>query len=312
MLGLILASGAPCLRIGPMKIFEASLAYEAKSELGEGALWDSRIQRLWWVDILKSRLHRFDPGSGNNETFEVGSLVGTVVPEEGRAVALAVKNGFASFDPESGKLEMLAAMEHENPTIRFNDGKCDPAGRFWAGTMALGGREGAGSLFCLLGDLSVSRKIKGVSISNGLAWNPQADKMYYIDTPTQRILEFAYDNASGNISSPRVCFELKSDEGWPDGCCMDSEGRLWVAIWGEGKVLRINPATGERLAEVTVKGVRQTTSCALGGPDLSTLYITSARERFNDEDGKLQPLAGSLFSAEVGVKGLPANSFKRL
>jgi sugar lactone lactonase YvrE len=291
---------------------KAGLEFKIEAELGEGALWDARLERLWWVDILKSRLHRFDPASKSNETFEIGSPVGTVVPEEGRDVVLAVKNGFASFDSESGKLEMLAAMEHENPTIRFNDGKCDPAGRFWAGTMALGGRAGAGNLFCLERDLSVTRKIKGVSISNGLGWNAAADTMYYIDSPSQRVLAFSYDNASGGISAPRTAVEIAASEGAPDGMCVDAEGLLWIAIWGAGKVARFNPADGGRLAEVKVEGANLTTSCAIGGAAQTTLYITTAREHLSPEDLKSQPHAGSLFSAEVGVKGQPANPFKRL
>src|SRR5260370_777914 len=198
--------------MGAVKTYPGELAYQSAAELGEGALWDHRIDRLWWVDILQGRLHRFDPATKINETFEVGGLVGTVVPDEGGGLLLAVKNGFASYDPESRKLEMLASMEHENPTIRFNEGKCDAGGRFWAGTMALGGRAGAGHLFCLHSDLSVSRKIKGVSISNGLGWSPEADKMYYIDSPSQRVLEFSYDNLSGGISGPRVAVEIPASQ----------------------------------------------------------------------------------------------------
>ena len=295
-----------------MQSFEAKVIQGSRAELGESPFWDSRIGRLWWVDILGGRLHRFDPATKKEEIFEVGSLAGCVVPEEGREVALAVKNGFASFDSKSGKLEMLAAMEHENPTIRFNEGNCDPAGRFWAGTMALGGRAGAGSLFCLERDLSVSRKIKGVSISNGIAWNQAADRMYYIDSPSQRVLEFHYDNLSGAISAPRVAIEIAASEGAPDGMCLDGEGMLWIALWGAGKVARFNPLSGDRLAEIATPGARQSSCCAFGGVDLETLYITTAREHFSEADDQAQPNAGHLFEAVVGVKGVPAHPFKRL
>jgi sugar lactone lactonase YvrE len=295
-----------------MQVLQAKLAYKIDSELGESALWDERFACLWWVDILKGQLHRFDPAKGENESFDLGVLVGAVAPEEGGELVLAVKNGFARYDTRLRQLEMIASMEHALPGTRFNEGRCDPGGRFWAGTIAQGAQAGAANLFCLERDLSVSRKIKGVSISNGLGWNRQADRMYYIDSPSQRILEFNYDNSSGAIHSPRVAVEVPVLEGAPDGMCVDAEGMLWVAIWGAGKVARFNPASGERLLEVKTEGAKLSSCCSLGGPDMSTLFITTARENLSVEALREQPLAGSLFSADVAVKGMTANSFKRL
>ncbi len=294
-----------------MKIMTANLIYPYQAELGEGALWDERISRLWWVDITNGRLHRFDPKTKVNETFEIGSPVGTVVPEEGRDVVLAIKDGFASYDTKTEKLEMLATVEHANQSVRFNDGKCDPAGRFWAGTLAQDGTVDAGDLYCLESNLTLTVKIKDVGISNGLGWNLLGDKMYYVDSLSQKVVEFSYNLKDGVITNPRTVVVFKANEGTPDGMCVDSEGMLWVALWDGSKVVRLNPENGEYLCEVHVPCVHKVTSCTLGGENLSTLFITTARQGFTSEDEKNQPDAGSLFAAEVGVRGLTANLFKR-
>ncbi|MCR4286083.1 MAG: SMP-30/gluconolactonase/LRE family protein, partial [Candidatus Kaiserbacteria bacterium] len=223
---------------------------------------------------------------------------------------VAVQNGFGRYDTKSGVLEMLATVEHENSSIRFNDGKCDPAGRFWAGTMAQDGTPDAGSLYCLDYDLIVTKKLGGIGISNGIGWSPKADKMYYIDSRSQKVVEYSYDLASGAISSPRTVVEIEVKEGTPDGMCVDAEGMLWVALWDGGKVIRINPKNGERLSEVMVPKVQKVTSCAFGGKDLSTLFITTARVDLSPDEERRQPDAGSLFSVVVGVRGLPANVFE--
>lgn len=293
-----------------MNVLTARLVYQYRAELGEGALWDERQGKLWWVDITSGHLHRFDPKIKTNETFEIGIPVGAVVPEEGGDVVLAVKNGFARYDTLSRTLLMLTTVEHENQSIRFNDGKCDSRGRFWAGTLAEDGTKNAGKLFCLEGDLSVSEKLPDVGISNGIGWSPRGERMYYIDSVTQKILEFLYDGETGSITNPRTVVEIETEEGTPDGMCVDREGMLWVALWDGGKVVRINPENGERLLEVQVPGVSKVTSCALGGDGQSTLFITTARQGLTPEEEEKQPNAGSLFAVDVDVEGLPTNLFR--
>lgn len=293
-----------------MKEIIANVAYSCASELGEGALWDERHSKLWWVDITRGHVHLFDPKTKINKTFQLESPVGTVVQEDGGGVIVAVRNGFARYDTESGVFEMIAMVEHENSSIRFNDGKCDPSGRFWAGTLAEDGTGNVGKLFTLGNDLSVTCKISGVGISNGLGWSPSGDTMYYIDSMSQKVVAYAYDGAHGDITDPKVVAEIDSVEGTPDGMCVDEEGMLWVALWGGAKVLRIHPGTGERLCEVIVPNVQKVTSCTLGGENLTTLLITTASQGLTPHEKKEQPNAGSLFSAEVGVRGLPANLFK--
>lgn len=291
-----------------MNELTADLLYHIEAELGEGALWDDRSSKLLWVDILAGYVHRFNPITKVNETFEIGQPVGTVALDEDGDLVLAVKNGFARYNTTSQEFSMLKIVEHENSSIRFNDGKCDPSGRFWAGTMSQDGTPAAGNLYCLE-DLSLTQKISKVGISNGLGWSPGSDTMYYIDSASQKVLAFGYDVRTGSITSPRTVFEIEATEGTPDGMCVDADGKLWVALWGGGKVMRIDPENGERLCEVRVPNVSKVTSCALGGEDMSTLYITTARQGFTEEDIKNEPNAGSLFCADVGVRGLLTSRF---
>lgn len=293
-----------------MKEIIATVAYQCDAELGEGALWDKRQSKLLWVDITQGHLHRFDPKTGGNETFAIGVPVGAVVPEEGGDVVLAVRNGFGRYDTKRGVFEMLATIEHKNQSIRFNDGKCDPSGRFWAGTLSEDGSRDVGNLFCLENDLSLTCKISGVGISNGIGWSPEKDKMYYIDSLSQKVMMYTYDNVQGNIGNPHIVTKIDIHEGTPDGMCVDSEGMLWVALWNGGKVVRIHSTTGERLNEVVVPNVSKVTSCTFGGENLTTLFITTARKGLTPHEEREQPTAGSVFSVEVEISGLQANHFK--
>jgi sugar lactone lactonase YvrE len=292
----------------PLLSLKADLVLEAGAQLGEGPLWDARIGKLWWVDISACRLHRFDPGTLKDESFDVGQPLGAAVPEEGRELLLALEHGFARF--EGGRVSPLASLPQHDPNLRLNDGKCDPAGRFWAGSTAYDGRPALGSLFCLERDLSVGVKLDSITCSNGLGWSPDQKEMYYIDSGSPRVMAYAYDAASGAIRTPRVAVEVPPAEGIPDGLSVDSEGNLWIALFNGGKVIHCDPRNGRRLGQISVAGARQTTCCAFGGPDLDTLYITSARENFSARDAQEQPLGGGLFSAKPGVRGLPPFAFK--
>jgi sugar lactone lactonase YvrE len=287
---------------------QAELLFKAGAQLAEGPLWDSRTQSLWWVDIPAAKLHCFDPATGKDQSFDVGQPIGAVVPEEGRGLVLALADGFARF--EGGRVSPLAPLPAQDPALRLNDGKCDPAGRFWAGSTAYDGRRGKASLFCLDGGLNVSLKLAGVSCSNGLGWSQDERWMYYIDSPTQRLVRFGYHAASGSIGKAETLLEIPEAEGIPDGLSMDREGRLWIALFNGGKLLHFDPRAGRLLGEIRVEGARQVTSCAFGGPDLGTLYITTAAENLSPEEAQAQPLAGSLFQARPAMGGLKAHSFK--
>lgn len=288
---------------------EPELIADVKAELGEGPSWDARRELLFWVDIEGHQVHEYNPTDGTDRTIPVGRHVGAVVPMEDGGLLIAGRDGFYTLDPHTGELEAIAKPEHEPAGNRFNDGKCDPSGRFWAGTMSMKHESNKGALYRLDSDKSLHTILDGVSTSNGLAWNADGSVLYYIDTPTLKVAAYDFDAASGTISNPRTAVEFPEGEGYPDGMAIDAEGMLWVAHWGGWKVSRFNPATGERLMEIPVPA-EQVTSCAFGGEELDELYITTARTGIPEDRLKEQPAAGGLFRVNPGVKGTPTVSYR--
>jgi sugar lactone lactonase YvrE len=286
---------------------EPQLVLDARAELGEAPTWDVAEQRLIWVDITPGRVHRFDPSTGRMESFEVGEPVGAAVPAASGRLALATDSGFALLDPTTGSIEPVAAVEADRHDTAMNDGKCDRAGRFWAGTRDVEGRRLLGSLYRLDPDHRVVRVVPEVILSNGLAWTADGRAMYYIDSVTYGIDVFDIDPDVGDVSRRRRLVDLPREWGLPDGMTIDAEGFLWVAFWGGGTVRRLAP-TGELMSVVGLP-VTQVTSCAFGGPDLSDLYVTSARGGLSLADLRDQPSAGGLFLVRPGVRGLPERSF---
>ena len=286
------------------------LVLDAKARLGEGAVWDARRQLLYWVDIEGHALHAFDPATSQDRSYALGDSVGTVVPRARGGVALTLGRAFATLDLETRRVSVIAEPQEEKARQgnRFNDGKCDPRGRFWAGTMAHSEAPAAGGLYRLDPDGRVHRMLESVSISNGIDWSADARLMYYIDTPTREVAVFDYDDATGTIVNRRVAVRFPARHGWPDGMTMDAEGLLWIAEWDGGCVSRWDPATGKRARRVKLP-VDRVTSCAFGGPDLDELYITSAWSRLDSDRRHAQPLAGGLFRFRPGVKGRPAFAF---
>jgi len=292
-------------------IFTAELEFRHDALLGEGPVWDRRAGNLYWVDIEGFAVHRYDPETRNHKIIDVGQYVGSVAIRKSGGLIAALKSGFASLDPDTGAIENIADAESHLPGNRFNDGKCDPAGRFWAGSLALDERDRAGkaNLFYLDVDCSVRLMKPGVTISNGLAWTHDEQTMYYIDSETEKVVAYDYDRVSGDISHPRTVIEVNAlEKGWPDGMAIDEEGMLWVAHWDGGHVCRWNPQTGAELAEIIVPASRPT-SCVFGGKDFDTLYITTARTGLKPEKLAQEPLAGSIFKCRPGVRGLPMNEF---
>ncbi len=288
---------------------QAELVLDAKATLGEGPIWDSREQCLYWVDIETGRLHIFTPGAGTDQGYDLGEMIGTVVPRRTGGVMLAMHHGFAAFDPRTETLTRWGDPESHVPRNRFNDGKCDPAGRFWAGTLNLDRQPEAASLYCLEPDGRVHTMLQGVTNSNGIAWSLDGTAMFYIDTPTLRVTRFDYDLRSGQIANPRTVITVPADEGKPDGMTIDAEGMLWIALWGGSCVGRWDPRTGECHARVEV-AARQVTACAFGGSDLTDLYITTARTGLSEVELATQPFAGGLFRVRPGVAGVTAYEFE--
>jgi len=279
-----------------------------KSRLGEGALWDFRDRVLYWVDILESEVYRLDPAVGRPSSWQVGQHVGTVVVAEDGRLVLGLRHGFAWLDGSSGRVTPIIDPEPDNPDTRLNDGKCDPQGRFWAGSMVERGERGRGALYCLGADLSVNRKLSGVSCSNGLVWTRDQRTFYYVDTPTHRIDAFDYEPTSGDIAARRTVARVSHELGAPDGMTIDAEDRLWVALFGGGAVLCIDPRDGAVQARVEVAALN-VTSCAFGGADLRDLYITTARVGLSEQQLAQLPHSGSLFRVTLPVAGVPAARF---
>jgi sugar lactone lactonase YvrE len=287
---------------------DAELVLDAKAFLGEGSIWQPKEKKLYWVNIEGKTLHIYDPETKQDRELPVGSRVGTVVPVEGGGALVALQSGINYIDTKTGKLTFLIDPLKDT-ALRFNDGKCDPAGRFWVGTLALDRRRKGAVLYRYDTDKTIHLMLDSVSISNGIVWTKDKKTMYYNDTPTNTIQGFDYDNITGEISNRRVAVTIPRGTGSPDGMTIDAEDNLWVALWGGYCIAKFNPRTGELLQKIKVPAPN-VSSCAFGGENLETLYITTARQGMNDDQLKQFPLSGGLFSAKPGVHGVPAEFYK--
>jgi sugar lactone lactonase YvrE len=286
---------------------EACSILPAQAALGEGPLWNPETQQLYWVDIDGCAFHVFDPASGQDRSFLMPARVGSAALMHHNSVLLALQNGIHQLNLASGHLTLLANPLTDH-SLRFNDGKCDPAGRFWVGTYDMRLRAGTGTLYRLDPDGSLHVMLHGITTSNGITWSLDHSTMYFIDSPTLRVQAFDYDIASGSISNGRTIVRIARETGVPDGMTIDREGMLWVAVWGGGAIHRYHPGTGALLQVIKVPAPL-TTSCTFGGPDLQTLYITSARKELSPEQLTQFPLSGNLFAVKPGVRGLPASFY---
>lgn len=279
------------------------------AKLGEGAVWHPEKEALMWVDIPAGKVFMYKPEEGIIQDITLESQVGTVVPSTDKYFAVAAQETGIFGLQEDGSNELIAAFPATAlPNVRFNDGKCDPMGRLWVGTMHNEIKEGAGNLYMLQED-SLLIKEPGVTISNGIVWDTNKNLMYYIDTPTQKVMAYDYVPETGEISNKQVVVEIPEEMGSPDGMSIDSEGKLWIAHWGGSGVYRWDPETGKMLQKIEVPAPN-VTSCAFGGPNLETLYITTARLGLSKDQLEEFPLSGSLFVKETNVKGTAANIFK--
>lgn len=267
---------------------------------GEGPLWQGN--RLLYVDIEAHKIIAYTPSTGEERIWNVGQRVGTVVPRTKGGLVWAGDSGFFFLDEATGVSTAIADPEADLPDNRFNDGKCDPAGRFWAGTICLKKRPD-GALYCLHTDLGVEKKFGPVTNSNGIIWSSDGRTMFYIDTPSKKVRAFDFDASTSAMSNERVIWDTSDDPSSPDGMTIDNEDRLWVAFCHGGKVACFNPSTRKVEMQIDFPCV-ETTACAFGGEDFGDLYVTTGlKPGFNE------PLAGRLFVCRPGAKGVPSTAF---
>jgi len=269
------------------------------AELGEGPHWDAATESLYWVDVPAGLVHLLGP-DGTHVSWDAGQPVSAVVPRVGGGLVLTARDGFLALDTGTGAVTTLVQVEADLPGNRMNDGCCDRAGRFYAGTMAADESPGAGSLYRLDPDLRLTRLFGGVGISNGIGWSPDQTRMYYVDSLAYRIDVMDYDPATGEIGRRRCLATLGHGDVLPDGLSVDAEGCVWVAVWAGGAVQRSSP--DGRLTQIVKLPAAHVTSCAFGGTDLDVLYISTAAGPGTS--------AGALFACRPGATGQECHPFR--
>ncbi len=290
-----------------------------RAVLGEGPFWDSRLKKLWWIDGLSENgrgddLHLTTPDGKEDKCWHIGKHIGCAVPSADGRVLLNLQDGIYLFDPEDASLSEISSLEREIENNRLNDGKCDSHGRLWFGSMSMTANqperefEVTGSFYKMEPDGTTKKYFDGVGISNGLAWNADETRMYYVDTTPQSVYAFDFDAKNGEITNREKIIEIDISEGSPDGMTIDAEGMLWIAHFGGWRVSSWNPVTREKLCEIKLP-CAQVTCPAFGGENLDKLYITTASIGLSDAERAAQPLAGATFVVDAGVKGLEANRF---
>ncbi len=305
----------------PLPLGPPRCVWDAGALLGEGALWSPRLQALWWVDILGRRLHRLRPADGDRASWTFDEEISAVAEfaddaagagRDGRAAApglllVTLRRGFATFDPATGETRYRHRPD-EPATNRFNDGRCDARGRFWGGTMDFDCVAPAGALYRHDPDGATTRHDAGFAVTNGPTWSADGATMYFNDTVRGTVLAYDFDAVAGTLSNRRPWLRLPRGDGLPDGMTTDAAGRVWIARWGAGCVSCHDPVSASELGRIALPA-RQITSCAFGGPDLRTLYVTSAATGLDATDRAAQPLAGGLFAIELDGPGRPAHRF---
>ena len=280
---------------------KTEIIIEAQATLGEGPSWDEKNGVLYWVDILEKKVY-----ADGQVLAVLDDYVGCAAACRSGHLVLGKRFSIADLDPATGKVETLARID-EPADNRFNDGKCDPAGRLLVGSMDMNEKDASGALYSFDGR-TTTRLLGGLRISNGLAWSPDYKTFYHIDTPAREVKAFDYDPQSGAIANPRTVIRVPDGLGWPDGMTSDTRGHLWIAMWDGAQLTRWDPASGSLLERIPVPALR-TTACAFGGPDRSELYVTSARVGLGAADLQKYPLSGGLFKLTTEIEGMPAHPF---
>jgi sugar lactone lactonase YvrE len=277
--------------------------------LGEGPVWDDRSGTLYWVDIKAPALHALHFATGKTRRWPMPEMIGAVGLREQAGLVGAFKNGFGFIDLASGRVTGIADPEADRPNNRFNDGKVDPLGRFWASTMDDVEREPSGHLYRLDANLSFQRFEIGFVCTNGIDWSGDGRTLYFVDTTQRRVYAYEFEMTAGRLGKRRLFVELPADQGFPDGLAVDAEDHVWGAHWGGGRLTRYRPDGGvERVIEMPAP---LCTSCCFGGADLRTLYVTTASIGLDEAARRAAPLSGGLFAITgLGVRGRLPGRFR--
>ncbi len=289
-----------------VRTLKAEAVLRPQAELAEGPRWDARAQQLLWVDVLAGAVHAFDPASGRDVRRDLGRHVGAVAPFGEDSVVAAVREGFVRLDPD-GSEQTLASVLADQPGLRFNDGRADRAGRFWADTLCYQMERGQAALFRL--DVNgCTEMVDGLGLGNGLDWSPDDRAFYLVDTLAQTVDTFDFDLHDGALGRRRRFLDIDPRLGSPDGLTVDAEGCVWVAIYGGGQVRRYTP-DGRLDSIVEVPEATQTTSAGFGGPGLDTLFVTTALENLDRGARAAQTNAGAILAVRPGTVGQPTASY---
>jgi sugar lactone lactonase YvrE len=287
---------------------KAALEFKINSQLGEGAFWDYKNQKLYWVDIEGKSLHIYDPKTKINKTYQTPSRIGTVVPINNTEAIIALEDGIYKINTQTGEIILFSDIESKQTENRFNDGKCDVNGNLWVGSMNLKQNKPTARLYKINKKGEAKKMLDSITISNGIVWTSNNKTMYYIDTPTGKIKAFDFDKNKSTITNERIAVYVPESLGYPDGMAIDNENMLWVGMWNGNAVARFNPHTGKFISKIEVPA-HNITSCAFGGKNLDTLFITTASIDMTIEEREKYPDAGSIFFAVPGVKGVESNYF---
>lgn len=285
-----------------MEAVQPKVAWRLEAELGEGAVWVERDSALWFVDIKKRKVHRFDPRTSDKRSWDAPGQVGFVFPAEGAGFVAGIEHGLYRFDQTSGAFELIVEVEMDKPTNRLNDGAVDPHGRLWFGTMDNQEKAKTGAFYCFSDGKVRTTRMTGITITNGPAVSPDGKLLYLVDT-LKGTIEQVEIHDDGSLGDLRPFVRIDPKEGHPDGPTVDSEGCLWIALYGGWEARRYSPV-GELVQRVRFP-VANITKLAFGGDDLSTGYATTARQQLKPEEIAKQPDIGDLFEFRVDVPGVP-------
>jgi sugar lactone lactonase YvrE len=280
---------------------------DIKASLGECPTWSVDEQLLYWVDINAPSLNRFEPLTGRNIAWPMPEAIGCFGLREGAQFVAALRSGIWLIGPDGRPKRKIAAVPYDPAHHRFNDGRIDVRGRFWVGSMNENRDAPTGGLYRLDPNSALVPVVSEITISNGLAWSPDSRTMYHADTPTRTINAWDFDPLTGAIANRRVFKQFSAETDRPDGAAVDCDGFYWSALYRGGKVVRLSPR-GDIVAEFPLQAMCPT-MCAFGGPDLRTLYVTTARQLRNAEELSRLPQSGGIFAMRVDVPGIPEPKF---